>query len=200
MNRATRILGLLTLAAVIVAMGAQAPAAFAAQRYDPNSPENGLLAFDQFLSHHPWIAHKLWQKPSRANSKDFQGDNPELKYFLENYPWVRNQLRIDARNFMERERNFEQTGGRYVSYSEYGPWNSRATRAQMAEFSQFLDDNPGLARQLAHNPAQVDNPGYLHHHKELLEFLEAHPAVRERLNQNPSAFFGWYGSYESEGR
>lgn len=200
MSRTPRIFGLLALAAVMALAGTQATAASAGQQYFQNSPQGAFQAFDQFLNHHPWIAHKLWQKPSRANSKDFQEDNPELKYFLENHPWIRNQLRIDARNFMQRERGFETRETRHSSYGEFGPWNNEATRGQMAQFSQFLDDNPGLARQLAHNPAQVDDPGYLHHHKELHEFLETHPVVRERLSRNPDAFFSWYGSYEFQGR
>lgn len=201
MRRSTRIFSLLTAAAILILAALQAPAALAAQRYyNQEPPRRALAEFDQFLNHHPWIAHKLWQKPSRANSKDFQEDNPELKYWLENHPWARNQLRIDARGFMERERDFERNGGRYASYREYGPWNSEATQAQMAQFSQFLDDNPGLARQLARNPSQVDDPGYVRHHKELREFLESHPAVRDALSRNPSAFFGWYGSYEAPGR
>lgn len=200
MKKTPRILSLLALAAVLALAGTQAPAAFAAQRDFQGSQQGAFRSFDQFLNNHPWIAHKLWQKPSRANSKDFQGDNPELKYFLENHPWIRNQLHINARNFMERESAFEKSEARYSSYGQYGPWNNQATRAQMAQFSQFLDDNPGLARQLAHNPSQIDDPDYLHHHKELREFLESHPAVRERLGQNPNAFFSWYGSYEFQGR
>lgn len=202
MNRASRVLTLFSLAAFLAVSGTQAPNMFAAQRgaYGPNSPRRSLQEFDQFLTNHPWIAHKLWQKPSRANSKDFQGDNSELKYWLENHPWARNQLRIDARAFMERERDFERTGGRYASYGNYGPWNSEATQAQMAQFSQFLDDNPGLARQLAHNPSQLDDPGYLRHHKDLRQFLEGHPVVRNRLSNNPNSFFAWYGSYESPAR
>lgn len=201
MSRSAQILSLLIMAAVLALAALQAPAAMAAQRnYNQEPPRRALAEFDQFLNHHPWIARKLWQKPSRANSKDFQGDNPELKYWLENHPWAGNQLRIDARGFMDRERDFERNDGRYASYDQYGPWNSEATQAQMAQFSQFLDDNPGLARQLAHNPAQLNDPDYIHHHKELRDFLRSHPAVRDALSRNPSAFFGWYGSYAAPDR
>ncbi|MGH9431080.1 MAG: hypothetical protein ACRD3T_06010 [Terriglobia bacterium] len=203
MKRATRYLSLLAMAAFLVITGTQIPSAGAApawqQDWNGGAAQRNLQEFDQFLNRHPWIAHKLWQKPSRANSKDFQGDNPELKFWLENHPWARSQFRADARGFMERERDFERSGARfsrYSNYQSYGPWNNEAARGQMAQFSQFLDDNPGLARQLAHNPGLVNNPGYLGHHKELRAFLNSHPQVRNRLDNDPGAFFAWYGSYD----
>ncbi|MGH9404702.1 MAG: hypothetical protein ACRD3D_02570 [Terriglobia bacterium] len=192
-----RYFGLLALAATFAL--AQAPNVRAAERGQGERYEQGqrsISEFAQFLSNHPWIAHKLWQKPSRANSKDFRGDNPELKYWLRNHPAARNQIRMDANSFMARVRDFERSGATYRGYGSYGPWRNQATQAQMARFSQFLDDNPGLAHQLAHNPSLVNDPGYLRHHKELRDFLASHPAVQSQLAQNPSSFVAWYGSYD----
>lgn len=200
MKRIVCFTSLLALAAFLVLMGTPVQSAIAASNgqadWNGSGHQQTIRDFDQFLSNHPWIAHKLWEKPSRANSKDFQGDNPELKYWLENHPWARNQLRINARGFMDRVRDFERSGGRYSSYGEYGPWNSESIRAQMAQFSQFLDDHSGVAHQLAHNPSLVNDSGYLKHHKELRTFLDSHPAVRNRLSSNPNSFFAWYGSYD----
>ena len=203
MKSAPRYLSWASLAALLLLMGTQVPKAVAAPGWQDDwsgaAPQRNLRDFDVFLSHHPWIAHKLWQKPSRANSKDFVNDNPELKFWLENHPWARSQFRADARGFMERERDFERSGARYAHYGSYGPWNNAAARGEMARFSQFLDDNPGVARQLAHNPSLVDDPGYLHHHPKLRAFLNSHPGVRARLDSNPGAFFAWYGSYDGYG-
>jgi hypothetical protein len=203
MKRTARYLSLITVAGFLLMAGTQIPSGVAApagQRdWGGGAAQRNLSDFDDFLNHHPWIAHKLWQKPSRANSKDFRNDNPELKYWLESHPWARRQFRVDARGFMERERDFERSGARfrrYSNYQSYGPWNNESARAEMAQFSQFLDDNPGLARQLAHDPGLVDNPGYVRHHHELRAFLNSHPQVRERLENNPGTFFAWYGSYD----
>ena len=203
MKRAFFGLSLAAIAAFLVLAGTPVPSVAAAPYWQGDwgsgVAQRSLRDFDEFLNHHPWIAHKLWQKPSRANSKDFQEDNSELKYWLENHPWARSQFRADARGFMERERDFERSGARYSRYSNYqsyGPWDNETARGQMAQFSQFLDDNPGLARQLARNPGLVNNPDYLRHHKELRAFLNSHPNVRDRLDNDPGAFFAWYGSYD----
>jgi len=197
MRRTSHYLSSLALASFLVL---EVPSTIAAQnRYDypdGNVAQQNLREFDEFLSNHPWIAHKLWEKPSRGNSKDFADDNPELKYWLKDHAWAREQFRVDARGFMNRVRDFQRSGQRYSNYGSYGPWNDESTRAEMARFGQFLDDHPGLARELARDPSRMNDPGYVDRHRELREFLQSHPAVRDRLGDNPAAFFGWYGSYD----
>ena len=69
-----------------------------------------LRAFAEFLTNHPWIANKLWEKPSRANDKDFLEDNKELRFWLQDHPRAREEFREDARAFMDRVRDFERYG------------------------------------------------------------------------------------------
>src|SRR5215471_19642001 len=69
-----------------------------------------LRAFEQFLTSHPWIANKLWEKPSRANDKDFLEDNKELRFWLQDHPRAREEFREDARRFMARVGDFERYG------------------------------------------------------------------------------------------
>jgi len=140
-----------------------------------------LRAFAEFLTNHPWIANKLWEKPSRANDKDFLDGNKELRFWLQDHPRVREEFREDARAFMARVGDFERSG-----------WNGSDHRRDwdndVALFDRFLNDHPRVAQDLRRNPSLVDNGDYLESHKELREFLRDHPGIREELRVNPRAF------------
>lgn len=141
-----------------------------------------LRAFDEFLSNHPWIANKLWEKPSRANDKEFLEGNKELRFWLQDHPRVREEFRENARAFMDRVRDSERYG-----------WNGGDRRpgwdkdSELASLDRFLDGHPGIAQDLRRNPSLVNNGDYLEDHKELREFLRDHPAIREELRENPRA-------------
>jgi hypothetical protein len=139
-----------------------------------------LRAFQEFLTNHPWIANKLWEKPSRANDREFLEGNKELRFWLQNHPRAREEFRQDARAFMDRVRDFERYG-----------WNGGDRRwdndREIASFERFLDDHPRVAQDLRRNPSLANNGDYLEDHKELREFLRDHPAIREELRVNPRA-------------
>jgi hypothetical protein len=65
---------------------------------------------------------------------------------------------------------------------------SDITRGELARFDNFLDSHPVIARQLAINPALINNRQYLQQHAQLLQFLQTHPGIREELRENPQAF------------
>jgi len=142
-----------------------------------------LRAFAEFLTNHPWIANKLWEKPSRANDKDFLEDNKELRFWLQDHPRAREEFREDARAFMDRVRDFERYG--LYGSDRHRDWDSDR---ELALFARFLDDHPRVAQDLRRNPSLANNGDYLEDHKELRQFLRDHPGIREELRVNPSAF------------
>jgi len=142
-----------------------------------------LRAFAEFLTNHPWIANKLWEKPSRANDKDFLEDNKELRFWLQDHPRAREEFREDARAFMDRVRDFERYG--LYGSDRHRDWDSDR---ELALFARFLGDHPRVAQDLRRNPSLANNGDYLEDHKELREFLRDHPAIREELRVNPRAF------------
>ena len=139
-----------------------------------------LRAFEEFLNNHPWIAKKLWDKPSRANEKEFLEDNKELRFWLQDHPRAREEFREDARAFMDEVRAFERYG-----------WNGGDRRwdsdRELASLDRFLEGHPRVAQDLRRNPSLVNDGDYLEDHKELREFLRDHPALREELRMNPRA-------------
>jgi len=141
-----------------------------------------LRAFAEFLTNHPWIANKLWEKPSRANDKDFLEDNKELRFWLQDHPRAREEFREDARAFMTRVGDSERYGWKGSDHRR--DWDDEA-----ASFDRFLDSHPRVAQDLRRNPSLANNGEYLEDHPELREFLRNHPGLREELRVNPRAFF-----------
>jgi hypothetical protein len=145
---------------------------------DPDRYE--LRAFQEFLTNHPWIANKLWEKPSRANNKEFLEGNKELRFWLQDHPRAREELREDARAFMNRVWDFERYGWNEGDRH----WDSER---ELASFGRFLEGHPRVAQDLRRNPSLVNDGDYLEDHRELREFFRDHPAVREELRVNPRA-------------
>jgi len=140
-------------------------------------PRLGAMAeFDQFLSNHPWIAKKLKEKPSLANEKDFLNDNSELPHFLNAHPNVQSALREDPVGFMQRVRDFEVYGSYY---------NNEAMRGQLAEFDQFLANQPWIAKKLKEKPSLANDRDFLHDNPEFGDYLSAHPVLQQEFRSNP---------------
>jgi len=59
-------------------------------------------------------------------------------------------------------------------------WNN------LARFDNFLDQQPGLAKELYANPGAISDPDFLSHHTALREQLAANPEIREGLIRSPS--------------
>ncbi len=62
------------------------------------------------------------------------------------------------------------------------------TRGELQKFNTFLDNHPGIAKDLQGNPSLVNDPNYLAQHPELKDFLEDHPGVRRELKEHPKFF------------
>jgi len=163
-------------------MGAASVASFAGPfpQWSTDADRYELRAFEEFLTNHPWIANKLWEKPSRANDREFLEDNNELRFWLQDHPLAREEFREDARAFIDRVRVFE----RYDGHSGDRRWESDR---EPTSFARFLDGHPRVAQDLRRNPTLVNNGDYLEDHKELREFLRDHPAIREELRVHPRA-------------
>jgi hypothetical protein len=59
---------------------------------------------------------------------------------------------------------------------------------ELANFGRFLTEHPMIDIELRRSPALIDNPLYMDHHRELREFLHAHPMLRRELKAHPNFF------------
>jgi hypothetical protein len=69
----------------------------------------------------------------------------------------------------------------------------------VAEFDQFLDSHPAIARELDRNPALVSNQQYLTNHPELQQYLQSHPTIDQELAAHPDAFMSAEERYDRSG-
>jgi hypothetical protein len=66
-----------------------------------------LAHFDYFLDSHSEIRNDLMRHPDLALSDRYLSDHSDLRAFLDRHPMVRDDLRNDARGFMDRESRLE---------------------------------------------------------------------------------------------
>ncbi len=76
------------------------------------------------------------------------------------------------------------------------PPDHDTTRAELANYDQFMDRHPQLEQQLRKNPNLVNNPNFMRQHPGFREFLRNHPGVREEMKENPKAFMAREHHYE----
>jgi hypothetical protein len=62
------------------------------------------------------------------------------------------------------------------------------TRGELASFDRFMDSHPEIAEQLRKDPSLVKNDDFVRDHRDLQEYLQNHPGVREEISENPDRF------------
>jgi small nuclear ribonucleoprotein (snRNP)-like protein len=62
------------------------------------------------------------------------------------------------------------------------------TRGELASFDRFMDSHPEIAEQLRRDPSLVKNGDFVRDHRDLQEYLQQHPGVREEISENPDRF------------
>lgn len=75
-----------------------------------------------------------------------------------------------------------------ASTSAAAPNDHDINRRELNNFDEYLDNHPGVHRQLTKDPSLINNPQYLSQHPHLQNFLNNHPGVREESGENPAQF------------
>ena len=148
-----------------------------------------VTAFDSFLDSHPAIAQELYRNPSLAQNPQYLASHPELQEYLESHANVSQALTANLRGFMDTERRYD---------AQTSAWPRPLPRT-VAEFDQFLDGHPAIARELDRNPSLVSNKDYLTNHPELQEYLQSHPAIDRELAARPDAIMSAAQRYDRSG-
>jgi hypothetical protein len=58
----------------------------------------------------------------------------------------------------------------------------------VADFNNYFDSHPEIARQLSANPRLIDNPNYMAAHPELRQYMWWHPRVADSFRDRPAGF------------
>lgn len=133
--------------------------------------------FHEYLEKHPDVDRQLHTDPTLLNKKDFVNHHADLKKFLQNNRWARDQVKQDPNGFMQREDQFVRDQDA-----------RRDPGRDAAEFHQFLDAHPEIGEQVRKNPSLIDNRNFADNHPALGTYLRDNPGVRDEIRQNPDAF------------
>ena len=59
---------------------------------------------------------------------------------------------------------------------------------QLQAWSDFANQHPDIARQLAYKPSLINNESYANKHPELAQFFSQHSDIRDAMAENPGNF------------
>ncbi|HEY1470486.1 MAG TPA: hypothetical protein VGF61_15695 [Candidatus Acidoferrum sp.] len=173
---------------------------------DRDTTRRELANFDQFLDSHRETAEQIRKDPSLVNNEQYVKSHPDLQAYLQQHPQVREEVKENPNAFMHQESRYERTEGATPSTTGGTPAantnvsntspNRDTTRAELANFDQFLDSHRETAEQIRKDPSLVNNDQYVKSHPDLQAYLQQHPQVREEVQENPNAFMHQEGRYE----
>jgi hypothetical protein len=146
---------------------------------DNDTTRGELASFDRFLDSHPEIAEQLRKDPSLVRDHEFVEKHSALQEYLQQHPGVREELSEDPGRFMHQEQRFDRREDRR---------DHDTTRGELASFDRFMDSHREIAEQLRKDPSLVKNEDFVRDHRDLQEYLQQHPGVREEMSENPDRF------------
>src|SRR5256714_8107180 len=155
---------------------------------NPDLTQQEIASMDQFLDSHPNVEQDLRRNPDLVNDNSYLRQQHDLDAFLDAHPAVKEELKETPTYFMRRENRFEASErDRDMDREQINSRNSaRVTNQEAVTLDQFLDRNEDIAKSLEKKPELLNDRGYLKRHKDLDEFLQEHPALREQARENPS--------------
>ena len=133
---------------------------------DRDMNQQDVATMDSYLDKHSDEARDLQAYPARVNDSDYLEHHKDLGSFLKKHPQVRAEFTENPRAFMGAESTFEAN----------------------SEMDEFLDAHKKTARELDENPGRVKDNDFMKHHKDLKNFLEKNPGVKDRFEDNPDDF------------
>ena len=153
------------------------------QKSDNDINRHELESFDGFLDANPEVARELIKNPSLIDDQSFVNKHQNLARYLQNHPGVRQEIRENPQDFMQREQRFRNSG-------------EDINNTELRNFDSFLDSHPQISKELQKNPGLLDDPNYLNSHPELKQFLSTHGGVRQQVKEHPQVFMRREQKYE----
>ncbi len=146
---------------------------------DRDPSRRDLAEFNRFLDSHPETAEQIRRDPSLVENREFVQKHPALQTYLQDNPGLRDQMRQDPNAFLRQENRFDDAANRR---------DRDPSHEHLASFGEFLGGHTRIAQDVSKNPSLVKNQEYVENHRELNEYLNAHPEVRNEWAANPQGF------------
>ena len=141
----------------------------AAKEAKSNPTARGALPkFAEFLDRNPGIEARLRENPALLNSRPFQRNHPQIAEFLAQNPTTKAELAAKPRWFVHREMT-----------------RQAATPTQVAQVDRFLDQHPGVEKELAQQPQLLRDADFLNSKPELRELVKTKPGADRAGDSKP---------------
>ena len=157
------------------------------QDQDEDRRREQSAKIDQYLADHKDVDNDLRRNPSLINDEKYLKRHHDLDEFLRANPDVRVVIVSNPNYFTDRDRVAMRMGyqGPNGEGSVNGaPGNPQLTPDQRQRMDQFMDKHQKIAKDLHNNPSLVGDEKYVSHHKDLREFFDHNPGVRDCLAQD----------------
>lgn len=158
-------------------------------RLAPNPGNNASAQeqdrMDQYLADHKDVDRDLRRNPRLVDDGGYLKKHRDLDQFLRANPDVRVVVVSNPNYFQDRDRaRFATTAdARFAANGD-----RQLTREQSDRMDDFMDKHQKVARDLDRNPSLCNDQHYVSHHKDLRDFFDKNPGMRQQLAQNRSYF------------
>lgn len=150
----------------------------------------------EFLVSHDDIKQLLAQNPALIDDSTFLDSHVTLKTFLNEHPRARSVFAENPRYFISPAAKSAETvkaipaatKPALVKPDDEPMFEFGLTPENIGRIDQFLEDHPGITKDLKKHPLLVTNHSYLDHHRELRRFFDEHVRVRAAFADDPRYF------------
>jgi hypothetical protein len=146
-----------------------------------------MARFHDFCEKHPEIAEQIRHNPTLMDDRDFVAHHDALRVYFQQYPDDRDQMRRDPNAFIAAEIRFDRDNASRNNFNPGGPDRDR-DMDRRREFGAFLNDHREIARDVERRHDLVNDHDYVQNHRDLDDYLKAHPDVRNQWAANPDSF------------
>lgn len=159
---------------------------------NPNNAANPNYAsaqeqtrMDQYLADHKDVDRDLRKNPRLVDDSGYLKKHRDLDEFLRANPDVRVVIVSNPNYFQDRDRvRFGMTANARFDANE----GRELSKDQHDRMDAFMDKHQKVAKDLDRNPSLCNDDKYLSHHKDLRDFFDKNPGMRQQLAQNRTYF------------
>jgi hypothetical protein len=140
---------------------------------------------DQYLADHKDVDRDLRKNPRLIDDSGYLKHHRDLDEFLRANPDVRVLVISNPNYFQDRD----QTRLAMTADARFDAnGNHPLTSEQSERMDAFMDKHQKIARDLDRNPYLCNDDKYLSHHKDLRDFFDKNPGMRQQMAENRSYF------------
>lgn len=153
-----------------------------------NASAQEQTRMDQYLSDHKDVDRDLRKNPRLVSDNGYLKHHRDLDEFLRANPDVRTEMGSNPNYFQDRDRDRFAVNGEANARLNADRGANGLNKDQAQRMDRFMDKHQKIARDLDRNPSLCNDNKYLSQHKDLRDFFDKNPGMRQQLAENRSYF------------